>query len=396
MPEPAADHYATLGLPPTAAAAEIEAAYRRLAAAHHPGLLRAPAEAAPFLAVQAAYAVLADPRRRADYDRQRPPAAGPGAAAPPAGDRFAAAVAAAAARPRRPRAGDDRRVELTLTLREVIAGAERPVTLERLEACADCRGRGAAPCLACGGDGRMPFRQTLAVGIPPGVDDGARLRLGGEGDAGSAGGPPGDLFVVLRVAPDPAVARAGDDLLVDLAITPAQAAAGALMALPTPEGPQSVTDPAGRDGGAAGAGGGARSSARAGRQPGRPDHHAAGARLTGRRGAARTTRRRPRRVSRAHRRGPVQIPDAVATRCTSTRRVPDLAHRRVGDGGAARAAGRREARPSGRRERRSGGRRAATAVGRLASGHGRDLHGGSFRRRQSRPELTRRAGMNDR
>src|SRR5262245_61706510 len=105
MPEPAADHYAALGLSPTAAA-EIEAAYRRLAAAHHPGLLRSPGEAA--------HAVLADPGRRAAYDRERRATARqdvgaePGAPGHPATDRPDEA-GAAAARARRPATGDDRR-----------------------------------------------------------------------------------------------------------------------------------------------------------------------------------------------------------------------------------------------------------------------------------------------
>jgi molecular chaperone DnaJ len=110
--------------------------------------------------------------------------------------------------------------------------------------CPTCQGEGETipiPCSHCNGERRVYTSRKLSVTIPPGVDHGTQIRLAGEGEMGSRGGPPGNLYVVLAVEPHPIFQRRGDDILVELQVNVAQAALGAEVKVPTLEGDEDVT-----------------------------------------------------------------------------------------------------------------------------------------------------------
>jgi molecular chaperone DnaJ len=109
------------------------------------------------------------------------------------------------------------------------------------------------PCPRCHGSGRERRTKRYTVKIPAGVKDGTRIRLKGKGESGSGGGPPGDLYVVTRVEPSPLYERRGDDLVVNVPVTYAEAALGASVEVPTPEGAVSLKVPAGSEDGKAAA-----------------------------------------------------------------------------------------------------------------------------------------------
>ena len=114
--------------------------------------------------------------------------------------------------------------------------------------CPRCRGNGTVvekPCRVCGGSGRQPGTKRYSVKIPAGVKDGTRIKLKGKGEPGFGGGPPGDLHVVTRVAPSPLYERRGSDLVLDVPVTYAEAALGAEVEVPTPDGKISLKIPAG-------------------------------------------------------------------------------------------------------------------------------------------------------
>jgi molecular chaperone DnaJ len=92
------------------------------------------------------------------------------------------------------------------------------------------------PCATCGGDGRVVEEHSVAVEIPPGIHDGQRIRLGGEGHAGEVGGRAGDLYVLVRVKPDPRFVREGNDLISQVDLTITQAALGTTVTVPTIDG----------------------------------------------------------------------------------------------------------------------------------------------------------------
>ena len=118
--------------------------------------------------------------------------------------------------------------------------------------CPRCRGEGriiATPCVECGGDGRVADERTLEVTIPAGIDDGQRIALEGQGEAGPRGGPPGDLYVAVTVRPHPELVRRGTELYHELPVTFPQAALGATLPVPTVEGHEEVEVPAGTQSG---------------------------------------------------------------------------------------------------------------------------------------------------
>ena len=245
------DYYEVLGVPRTATADEIKRAYRALARKYHPDLQPAAERARAaerFKEINEAYEVLSDPDKRARYDALgegwksgmdfTPP---PGAAwSPPAGGAEEAFepvsdfVAALFGRPsgrRRPAGGSGVRVtmpgfdveaELPVTLDDLLRGVRRRITL----------------------DGR-----SVEVELPRGLRDGAVLRLPGQGQPGPGGGPPGDLYLRVRVLPHPRYRVAGDDLEVGLPLWPWQAVLGAAVRLDTPDGPVTLKVPAGTQAG---------------------------------------------------------------------------------------------------------------------------------------------------
>jgi curved DNA-binding protein len=231
----ARDHYDVLGVPRTAGQEEIQRAYRILARRYHPDLNTDPGAAARFREVTEAYEVLSDPARRARYDRTGS-ARGVGAAAGSGrGQRVHVRTGASWPRGfgefrrmdiedpfgsyflrsrRVPRSrGRDRDVELELSLEDVYTGGRRRVEV-----------------------GSGSGTQSYDVTIPPGVTDGHRIRLPGGGDWGTGGGPPGDLYLVVRLAPHPRFRLSGRDVTVDVPVAPWEAALGASIPVPTPAG----------------------------------------------------------------------------------------------------------------------------------------------------------------
>jgi molecular chaperone DnaJ len=184
-----------------------------------------------------------------------------------------------------PRRGADVGYVLELDLEEAVAGTDKRIEIPTLAQCAPCKGSGSAdgkvdmcatchgrgqvrmqrgpfamqapcphcggagktianPCRACDGAGRVEEEKTLAVKIPAGVDSGDRIRLAGEGEAGPAGTPPGDLYVEVRVRPHPIFARDGDDLHCEVPIRISQAALGDVVRVPTLDGELELRIPA--------------------------------------------------------------------------------------------------------------------------------------------------------
>jgi molecular chaperone DnaJ len=275
------DYYEVLGVPTTAGDTELKKAYRQLAMQFHPDRNPGDKQAEDrFKEVNEAYAVLSDPDKRAHYDRFGTVAPGGGAGDAGFGsifeDLFENFFTGAGGRGRRGRVvrGDDLQYELKLTLEEAAAGVDTKVQIPRLERCETCAGSGAeagsraVPCTtcqgrgevrmthgfltvarpcprchgegqviekrcpACRGEGRQRAERVLGVKIPAGIEDGMQLRLTGEGSAGPLGGPPGDLYVVVRLQEHGLFLRDGADLYCELPVSFGQLALGAELEVP--------------------------------------------------------------------------------------------------------------------------------------------------------------------
>src|SRR5262245_17640444 len=299
------DYYQVLGVSRGATEEEVKKAYRQLALKWHPDKNpdnRHEAEER-FKELSEAYQVLSDGERRSMYDRFGHAAfeqGGPGAGfdftagfEDIIGDLFGDFFGTGRGRGGRTRArrGQDLRYELEITFEEAAFGCEKTITIPQLAPCHTCEGRGAKPgtsprtCPQCRGSGQVRFQQgffsiaktcghcngqgtiianpcptcggsgterrthQLSLKIPGGVDTGSRLKLRGEGEAGSGGGPAGDLYVVLQVREHALFVRDGNDIVCEVPISFANAALGTEVDVPTLDGPAKVKVPAGTQSG---------------------------------------------------------------------------------------------------------------------------------------------------
>ncbi|HKE37667.1 MAG TPA: molecular chaperone DnaJ, partial [Candidatus Baltobacteraceae bacterium] len=283
---PTKDYYDVLGVARDASGDEIKQAYRALARKHHPDVSHDKSDAEHrFKEINEAYEVLSDPNKRAQYDRF---GTVNGAAGPGPGDFgfggsfgdifdmfFGNVRNAGQARAAGPQRGSDLRYDLEIMLEEAFSGITKEISFNHLAQCDTCRGSGAEPgtlatpcdrcggsgvmrtarqtplgqivtqatctkcggeghaiehpCHACSGRGRREIERRLTVKVPAGVDDGSRIRIAGNGEAGIRGGPPGDLYVYLSVKPHPMFRRDGLDTFVDVPVSFTQAALGAAL-----------------------------------------------------------------------------------------------------------------------------------------------------------------------
>ena len=283
------DYYDLLGVPRGADLHTIKAAYRKLAKECHPDRHNGCSQQeAKFKAISEAYDCLRDPQKRAAYDRFGKAAfRNGGGGQDPFGaggfegfsDIFSSIFGdfmdrsgGARANPAR---GADLRHDLELTLEEAFAGKEAVVTVDALATCVNCEGRGCSdlsdcartcstcggmgkvraqqgffvvergcptcrgsgevvsdPCRACEGEGRSLNKRKLTVKIPPGVDEGTRIRVAGEGEAGVRNGPAGDLYIFVHMKRHPVYAREGTTLIADCPVSFTTAALGGAIVLP--------------------------------------------------------------------------------------------------------------------------------------------------------------------
>jgi molecular chaperone DnaJ len=300
-----ADYYETLGVGRSATADDIKRAFRRLAMEYHPDRNSEPDAEARFKEINEAYEVLSDPERRSTYDRYGHAGLdgafgsrgfegfGPFGGF---GDIFDAFFGASTqTRRRAPTRGADIQVGIELTFEEAAFGTAKQVVINRTDLCSVCNGLRAepgtepqkcptcegagevrrvqrsvfgqfinvstcdrcrgegwvipTPCKHCRGTGRERATLNREVTIPAGVDNGSQIRISGEGELGSYGGPRGNLYVVLQVAPHEYFERRDDDLHLGLNISFAQAALGDDVEVPTLDGPHKLKVAAGLESG---------------------------------------------------------------------------------------------------------------------------------------------------
>ncbi len=302
------DYYDVLGLRRGASEQEIKRAYRKLARKHHPDVNPGDKAAeGKFKEISEAYEVLSDPEKRRRYDQFGPEvfAAGAGPRGPEPGsgfdfsgfdfgsggvgdlgdllsDFFGQRVHAQASGPGK---GEDLHYSLDINFEDAIRGLATEISVQKHSRCGSCQGTGARTgsvmesCPDCGGSGRVRSRgllrtsqacprcrgsgkvsreacaacggrgvtfgtERIAVKIPPGVDNGSRVRLQGMGEPGRNGGPPGDLYIITRVRPHPVLERRGDNLYLEVPITITEAALGAKIEVPTTDGTTTMHIPA--------------------------------------------------------------------------------------------------------------------------------------------------------
>jgi molecular chaperone DnaJ len=300
-----ADYYEVLGVSRDVSDQELKSAYRKQALKYHPD--RNPGDHSAeerFKQASEAYQVLSDADKRAAYDRYGHAGLGgqrfggsPFAGGVDIGDIFGDlfgemfSMGGNAQRTSRQQRGDDLRYDLAINFEDAYFGTETEVKIRRRETCSTCKGRGSAsgrgpsvcsqcqgrgqlryqqgffsvartcgacggtgsvisdPCTTCRGEGRATSEIKLNVKVPPGVEDGTRIRYAGEGDMGRGGGPKGDLYVVLSVRPHDFFERHGYDLHCVIPISFPQAALGAEFEIPGIDGPISVKVPEGTQSG---------------------------------------------------------------------------------------------------------------------------------------------------
>ena len=303
------DYYEVLGVAREATEVQIKSAYRKLALKYHPDRNPGDKQAEDaFKEAAEAYAVLADAQKRSLYDRfghAGVAGAGAGAGFDPTifadfGDIFSGLgdifgfgdIFGGRRRRGGPQRGSDLRYDLEITFDESAKGTEASIVIPRDEACETCKGSGAAagtqpetckqcrgtgqirqqhgfltvarpcsncrgtgktiakPCPTCRGAGRISRERKLTVKIPAGIATGQQLRLNGEGEHGTAGGPTGDLYVVVHVQEHPFFHREGDDLYCELPLGFPTLALGGTVKVPTLDGREDLNIPGGTQPGA--------------------------------------------------------------------------------------------------------------------------------------------------
>ena len=293
------DLYEVLGLQKGASDDEIKKAYRKLAKKYHPDLNPGDKEAEKKMKeVNGAYEVLSDAEKKARYDQYGFAGIDPNYAGGAGGggfggfqdfdlgdifgSMFGGGFGGQQTRQNGPRKGENLRITLQLTFEEAVFGCEKSVSVTRNESCKDCGGTGAKkgtspetcpvcrgsgqvqstqrtpfgvfsssspcqnckgtgkiikePCPSCKGEGRVRKTRTIRVKIPAGIDDGQTISLRGEGNGGARGGPAGDLYVTVYVKEHKMFKRDGQDIILEMPISFAQAALGATLTVPTVDG----------------------------------------------------------------------------------------------------------------------------------------------------------------
>ena len=289
------DYYETLGVGRDASVEELKRAYRQLALKYHPDHQRGDKEAEEkFKEVNEAYSCLCDPQKRANYDRfgtEEGVGAGFGGFETGFGDLFEDVFgdffgSFSGRRAQRSVRGSDLRYDLDITLAEAAFGTEKSVEISGWRECGDCAGTGSKskqpgtctqcngagqvrfqqgffsvsrtcpkcrgegtlvtdPCPSCKGAGRLEARREMSVKIPAGVDSDQRLKMSGEGEPGSHGGPPGDLYIVIEVLPHEIFKRDGTEIYMEAPLTFSQAALGDEIEVPTLDGTHKLKVPPG-------------------------------------------------------------------------------------------------------------------------------------------------------
>ena len=300
-----ADFYQILGVTRDADADTLKRAYRKLARQYHPDINKEPGAEEKFKEIGKAYEALADPETRARYDQFGEAGLGGAAGMPDMGDMggfadlfetffngFGGQSSQAGRSQRRgPQQGGDLRFDLNIDFKDAVFGQQREIKIPHLEKCEVCKGTGSKPgtgpttCTTCGGNGqvrratRTPFgnftqvaecpscngsgqiisdpcsncggngvkqvRKKLRINIPAGVDTGTKLRVSGEGDVGLKGGPPGDLYVFIKVKNDSKLKREGVTIYSQITVSYLQAILGDTVEIITVDGKVNLTIPSG-------------------------------------------------------------------------------------------------------------------------------------------------------
>ena len=297
------DYYEVLGVSRDASESDLKGAFRKLARKYHPDVSDAPDAEEKFKEANEAYGVLSDADKRAAYDRfghqgVRGPSGGPGFEtvdfsdfADIFGDMFGFGGRSRTASRTAPRRGADLQYQVTISFKEAVFGADKEIEVTKDERCDTCGGDGAKPgtspktcpecqgrgevrqtrqtllgsmvqvttcpvcqgrgkiieshCPTCSGRGKVRKTRRKKVSIPAGVDDGTRIRLTGEGQPGENNGPPGDMYLLVRVQPHKYFRRRDNDILLDLKVNVAQATLGAEVLVPTVDGEVKLKIPSG-------------------------------------------------------------------------------------------------------------------------------------------------------
>ncbi len=300
-----ADFYQILGVSRDADANTLKSAYRKLARQYHPDVNKDPGAEDKFKEIGKAYEALADPETRARYDQFGEAGIGGAAGMPDMGDMggfgdlfetffngFGGQSSQGGRSQRRgPQQGDDLRYDLNIDFKDAVFGQQREINIPHLETCEVCRGTGAKsgtgpttcttcggsgqvrratrtpfgnftqvaecptcngsgqiitdPCTSCGGNGVKQVRKKLRINIPAGVDSGTKLRVSGEGNVGLKGGPPGDLYVFIKVKSDPNLKREGINIYSEISVSYLQAILGDTVDIMTVDGKVNLKIPSG-------------------------------------------------------------------------------------------------------------------------------------------------------